>query len=127
MATNIYLPIEIKRRELYSRIYFAIHASLKGHKVTIGRKTKFHDFCQFLDPGNYIEKSWRWINRTFKKDEKLGHKVFYLNEEGLMSFNKDFTQNGKFRGNRTYRWSFYLGKKSYSRNDGDISKIEIKI
>ena len=65
MATNIYLPIEIKRRELYSRIYFAIYASLRGNKVTIGRKTKFHDFCQFT--WNDIEKSWSWIRRTFKR------------------------------------------------------------
>lgn len=92
MDTNIYLPIEIKRRELYSRIYFAIYASLKGYKVTIGRKTKFHDFCEFLEPGNYISKSLGAGSiEHLKKMKKLGHKVFYLNEEGLMSFNKEFT------------------------------------
>lgn len=92
MTVNIYFPIEIKRRELYSRIYFAIYASMKGYKVTIGRKNKFHEFCQFLEPGNYISKSLGVGSiEHLKKMKKLGHKIFYLNEEGLMSFNKEFT------------------------------------
>ena len=57
MKTNIYLPIEIKRRELYSRIYFAILAASKGYIVTIGRKNRFHDFYKKLKPGNYIARS----------------------------------------------------------------------
>jgi surface carbohydrate biosynthesis protein len=92
MKTNIYLPIEIKRRELYSRIYIAIFAALKGYRVTLGKKSRFHEFYKKLKPGNYISKSIGVNNiEYFKNLKNLGHKILYIDEEGLMSFNKEFT------------------------------------
>ena len=92
MKTNIYLPIEIKRRELYSRIYIAIFAAFKGYRVTLGKKNRFHEFYKKLKPGNYISKSNGENNiEYFKNLKNLGHKILYIDEEGLMSFNKKFT------------------------------------
>ena len=92
LKNNIYLPIEIKRRELYSRIYFAVRAATKGYKVTIGRKNRFHEFNLKIKPGNYISKSIGISNFDhIKKLKDRGHKIFYIDEEGLMSFNKEFT------------------------------------
>ena len=92
MKTNIYLPIEIKRRELYSRIYIAIFAATKGYRVILGKKNRFHEFYKKLKPGNYISKSNGENNiEYFKNLKNLGHKILYIDEEGLMSFNKEFT------------------------------------
>ncbi len=91
MKTNIYLPIEIKRRELYARIYFAIHASTKGFRVTIGRKNRFNEFYDKIPSGNFITKSLFRNFDEIKKLRGLGHKIFFLDEEGLMCFNKNFT------------------------------------
>ncbi len=92
MRTNIYLPIEMKRRELYSRIYFSVKASIQGYKVTIGRKSRFHEFLSKIQPGNYISKSAGTQNFShIRRLKKEGHKIFFIDEEGLMSFNKEFT------------------------------------
>ena len=92
MKSKIYLPIEVKRRELYSRIYFSIKASIQGYSVTIGRKSRFHEFEKKIQPGNYISKSAGTQNFDYiKRLKKAGHKIFFIDEEGLMSFNKEFT------------------------------------
>ena len=85
MNINIYLPIEIKRRELYSRIYFAIYASMKGYQVTLGRKTKFHDFYKYIEPGNYISKSlgkgnFDHLKKLKKTADRMKISVKELNE-----------------------------------------------
>ncbi len=92
IKSKIYLPIEIKRRELYSRIYFSIKASIQGYSVTIGRKSRFYEFENKIQPGNYISKSAGTQNFDhIKRLKKAGHKIFFIDEEGLMSFNKEFT------------------------------------
>ena len=102
---------------------------MRGHKVTIGRKTKFHDFCQFLEPGNYISKSLGAGSvEHLKKMKNLGHKVFYLNEEGLMSFNKEFTHRMvSLEGIELIDGVFTWGKNHSPGNDGNIPKIKNKI
>ena len=92
MKTNIYLPVEVKRREIYSRIYFAYKAALKGYNVTIGRKSRFYEFKKYLTPGYFLSKSLgKKASEELIKIKNLGHKILYIDEEGLMSFNKEFT------------------------------------
>ena len=91
MKPRIYLPIEIKNRELVSRIYFGIYASKIGWSVIIGRKNRFSNFIKKLRPGNYISKS---VGDFKKIDGYLTENKFvksFIDEEGLMSFDETFT------------------------------------
>ena len=91
MKPRIYLPIEIKNRELVSRIYFAIYASKLGWSVVIGRKNKFINFIKKLRPGNYISKSVGDFKKIDKYLTKNNFVKSFIDEEGLMSFNETFT------------------------------------
>ncbi len=116
MKTNIYLPIEIKRRELNARIYFAVIAAVNGHKVTLGRKNRFSEFFNKIPPGNFITKSIGPSNfKLIRELKKLGHKIFFLDEEGLMCFNKEFTHRRITReGLELLDYFFTWGKNHFS-------------
>ena len=87
---RIYFPIEIKNRELISRIYFAINAAKSDWSIVIGKKNRFINYIKRLKPGNYISKS---IGDFKKIDKYLTEQKFtksFIDEEGLMSFNSKF-------------------------------------
>lgn len=96
---RIYFPIEIKNRELISRIYFAIKAAKSNWSIVIGKKNRFINYIRKLQPGNYISKS---IGDFKIIDKYLTEQKFtksFIDEEGLMSFNSKFTHrrtNEKF-------------------------------
>ena len=54
---RIYLEIETKKREFFSRCYFALKAANKGFCVVIGKKNKLHQNLEKLENGHYIFKS----------------------------------------------------------------------
>lgn len=55
--TRIYLEIETKKREFYSRCYFALKAANKGFSVVIAKKSKLYKNLDKLQNGHFIFKS----------------------------------------------------------------------
>ncbi len=80
---NVYLKIEIKQRELISRILIAMHCAIKKNTVYLGNLQDYL-FKDKLCPGLFMDKS---ISRTASKISKLkkirenGHIITSMDEE----------------------------------------------
>lgn len=84
---NIYIKVEIKERELDSRILFAFYAASRGHNILIGYESLFRNLLKnkFLKPGIILDKSIRPKHEKIKEIKffkKNGFKYFSLDEEG---------------------------------------------
>jgi surface carbohydrate biosynthesis protein len=93
---NIYLPIEVKARELEGKMLLALEASKRGHTVVIGKKQDSLNLAVAgkLPPGIVHDKSLtpgEYKIRNFEKLKKHGHAITAQDEEsGLLdeSFDK---------------------------------------
>lgn len=91
MEKKIFLPIEIKRRELASRIYLSLVAAQKGYSSIIGHKSHILKFQYHCMDSNILIKSLPKKDIDYlKKLKKLNNNIYYIHEEGLMSFNDEY-------------------------------------
>ena len=85
----ILLPIEIKVRELESRLLLACYAAKAGYGVIIGSKNELNRALPYLPRGLYFDKS---ISRNkfeqIKNRVDLGYVYGVIDEEGL-SYHRD--------------------------------------
>jgi len=81
----IYLPVEVKSRELLARVFFAAHAIKAGFGVFIGRNGMNISRDHF-PKGIYFEKCLSAHKVDFHEHQVsvLGNKLVSLDEEGLM-------------------------------------------
>jgi surface carbohydrate biosynthesis protein len=90
MAKWLYIPVEVKVRELHAKMLLAKHAVARGYKVVIGRKAEMMYAVPFLPPGIFFGM---WVQANFKdyfeKLKKLGFYTTGLDEEGLVTFSDD--------------------------------------
>ena len=87
---RIYLLMENKKRELDSRIYFALKASLSNFSTVIAAKPKIFDNRNRIRKGIIIFKSIGINNlKQIKEYKKLGFVVGSLDEEGMMFFSRE--------------------------------------
>ncbi len=99
---NIYIPIEIKARELEGRGLLAIVAASRGHKVILGSKSDTRGLCKkgLLPPGILHEKSLTPSESTvkyFRSLKKYGYIITSQDEEGgLTSKSYDNFAKGRF-------------------------------
>ena len=77
------LILEVKKRELDSRCYFAIKACLQGYSVMISKKESFYKNKNYLKSGLVFLKSYgpNYYNEI-KKIKKIGHQICAMDEEG---------------------------------------------
>jgi surface carbohydrate biosynthesis protein len=104
MNKRIYLILEIKKRELDSRCYFAIKACLNGYEVVICKKNNFYKNKKFLKPGMVILKSAgiNYYNEIIQI-KSIGHSLSVMDEEGLMYFSpEDYIQRRVYKKNLKY-------------------------
>ncbi len=82
--------MENKKRELDSRIYFALKASLSNFSTVIAAKPKIFDNRKRIRKGIIIFKSIGINNfKQIKEYKKLGFIVGSLDEEGMMFFSRE--------------------------------------
>jgi surface carbohydrate biosynthesis protein len=87
MKPRIYLQMEVKKRELDARIYFALKASLQDFSIVIGAKSKLFDNRNRIRKGIVLFKSLGRNNLDYiQKYKKLGFLVGALDEEAMMFF-----------------------------------------
>jgi len=85
MKKRIYLMIEILKRELDSRLYFALKAAFKDFSVVIGNKSDIWAKRNELQKGLVIFKSLGKTNLRLIKDLKeSGHKIAAWDEEAFV-------------------------------------------
>ena len=90
MKPRIYLQMEVKKRELDARIYFALKASLKNFSIVIGAKSKLFDNRNRMRKGIMLFKSLGRNNLNYIQIyKKLGFIVASLDEEAMMFFSHD--------------------------------------
>ena len=92
MEKKIFLPIEIKKRELTSRIYLSLIAAKKGYSSILGHKSRILKFQHYCTNSSIIIKSLPKKDVEYLKNlKKQNNNIYYIHEEGLMSFDDRFT------------------------------------
>lgn len=85
-----YIPVELKVRELHSKLLLALKSAKAGFRVVIGSKNGLIRRLPFLPRGIFmgfgIVKNYE---KLFKKCRKLGHRVIAFDEEGLVFLNEE--------------------------------------
>lgn len=118
---NIYIPIEVKARELEGRSLLAIAAAERGHTVIIGEKKDTIGLAKngMLPPGVVHMKSitpHQSIIETLSKFHDYGHKVTVQDEEnGITDLSFEpfgklrFSEKSLVHTNRVFAWGEHDG------------------
>ncbi len=82
--------MEVKKRELDSRCYFAIKSCIKNYSVVLSKKDSFYKNRKLFKKGFVFFKSLgkNYFNEI-KKTKALGYKICAQDEEGLQIFDKE--------------------------------------
>jgi surface carbohydrate biosynthesis protein len=84
---ELYIPIEVKHRELYAKTLLAMHAARRGFSVTLGRKAELDRHVVDSAPGVYYGLG---TSRTFApllaRIAEREHLVTVSDEEGLVTY-----------------------------------------
>lgn len=92
MSNRIYLPIETTKRELLSRMSFAIVSAKEGWEPVFGSKSDFLTKIKYLKSGHYLGKSLQPGNyKNYKYIKSFGNVISIFDEEGLFSFDEQFS------------------------------------
>lgn len=86
----LYIPVEVKNRELYSKVLLAKYAADKGFRVIIGKKNDLNKMVLRMPAGVYVglgvpenyEAFYRQLN-------ELGNIIVVCEEEGLITYTDD--------------------------------------
>jgi len=85
-----YIPVELKVRELQSKLLLALKSAKAGFRVIIGSKNGLIRRLPLLPRGIFmgfgIVKNYE---KLFKKCRELGHRVVAFDEEGLVFLNEE--------------------------------------
>ncbi len=93
---NLFIPIEIKKRDFASRSLVGFAASLKGFNVYIGRKFEIDKLVFKKNPGIYLGLvTTKTYAPFYKKLKDYGHFIFVNDEEGLVTFSDNMYLNLK--------------------------------
>jgi len=108
----LYLPVEIKPRELPGRLLLACCAAESGFAVVIGNQVEMDRYCRFFPPGMLLEKDistrrWQNIRPLFNK----GFSIASIDEEAGGFFSMPQFIDARYDGEllssaaKTFFWS----------------------
>ena len=87
---NLYLPVEVKDRELYAKLLLAKYAAENGFNVILGKKNDVNQLVLNMPKGVYfglgIAQNY---NNFFKRLAKSGHIIVVCEEEGLITYSDE--------------------------------------
>jgi surface carbohydrate biosynthesis protein len=90
MKKRIYLLLEVKSRELDSRLFFSILGTIQNYSIVICKKFYLLTKLKYLRPGIVILKSMgSKNNKMIIEAKKYGHKICLMDEEGLLFWNPE--------------------------------------
>ncbi|GEN45516.1 surface carbohydrate biosynthesis protein [Alkalibacillus haloalkaliphilus] len=113
--TYLFLPVEVKVRELDAKMLLAYYAAQEGFRVVIGEQTAVERAALELPQGIFFAKGYpdRYRSRVVKKMKTKGHRLVELDEEGLiMSDTNQYLQDRMNKANteqidQIYCWGTY--------------------
>ncbi|GAA0454067.1 surface carbohydrate biosynthesis protein [Alkalibacillus silvisoli] len=82
----LYLPVEVRVRELDAKLLLAYHAAREGFRVVVGEQIAVEQAATAMPCGIYLTKGYpeRYKSRVIKKMKEAGNKLVELDEEGLI-------------------------------------------
>ena len=84
---NLYIPVEVKNRELHAKVYLAKHAAENGFNVILGRKNDLNELIVRMPPGVYFGLgAFENFGRFYARLKRLGFAVVVNEEEGLVTY-----------------------------------------
>ena len=111
--------MEIKKRELDARIYFAMKAASLGYSVCFGKKASIYYYRNFLAKGLVFFKSFGPRNTDLiDKIKSSGHKILGWDEEGMTYMPEEYNDK------RLYRENFVKMELFFSWGDVDTDIIK---
>ena len=117
-SKSIIFPIEVKVRDLHSRIFLSLH--LSDFKVFIGTQESVQKHIFNLPPSIFFDKSLSVNKLQFYNDiYKRGFKIVSLDEEGLSSFNNSY----KYISHRISKPTLKLAEKIFTWGEAERKKI----
>ncbi len=81
MKKILYLPIEIKKRELLPKLFLGLSALNKGFNFVIGNKTSIFAATNFFGPGIYFYKSMNFNDTNHIKSIKKKNNIYVVHDE----------------------------------------------
>ena len=81
MSKNLYLPIEIKKRELLPKFFLGLNALKKGFNVIIGDKIAISHAIKFFGTGIYFYKSMNFNDTDHIKRVKNKNNIYVVHDE----------------------------------------------
>ncbi|MCP3028408.1 surface carbohydrate biosynthesis protein [Halobacillus sp. A5] len=83
---HLYLPIEIKARELDAKLLFSYYAVQEGYRVLLGEQRMVEEAAAVMAPGIFFSKGYsqRYRRRVIMNAAKANHKIVELDEEGFI-------------------------------------------
>jgi len=111
--------MEIKKRELDARIYFAMKAASMGYSACFGKKSVIYYYRKYLTKGLVFFKSLG-PNNTILIDriKSAGHKILAWDEEGMTFIPEDYNDRRLYEKNFKKVELFF----SWGKMDTDIIK-----
>ncbi|WP_022948360.1 surface carbohydrate biosynthesis protein [Methylohalobius crimeensis] len=86
----VFLPVEIKTRELDAMILLACVLAEQGHSVYLGDRDRLKPLAHRLPRGIYLGKSVTGdMEKFYRHLRQLGHTVTALDEEGLVIYSPE--------------------------------------
>jgi len=93
---TLYLPVEIKNRELLGKALLACVGAEAGHTCILGEQNELFDTLDRLPPGIYLEKVFtRAQARRLRRYRELGLYIAGWDEEGLVYRNASLYLNDR--------------------------------
>jgi surface carbohydrate biosynthesis protein len=84
---NLYIPIEVKNRELHAKILLAKHAAERGFNVILGRKNDLNDLVVHMPAGIYFGLgAFENFKHFYAKLKRQGFAIVVNEEEGLVTY-----------------------------------------
>lgn len=81
MRKILYLPIEIKKRELLPKLFLGLSAINKGFNFVIGNKTSIFAATDYFGPGVYFYKSMNFNDTSHIKSIKEKNNIYVVHDE----------------------------------------------
>lgn len=84
---NLYIPVEVKNREFFAKVFLASHAARKGFNVILGRKSELNELVVGMPPGIYYGLgAFENLKSFYDRLQRLGFAVVVNEEEGLVTY-----------------------------------------
>lgn len=84
---NLYIPVEVKNRELHSKLLLAKHAAERGFNVIVGRKNDLNELVPHMPAGIYVGLgAFANFRNYFASLKERGFVVVVNEEEGLVTY-----------------------------------------